>query len=133
MPIRDAIKISKEEVCNDFDHSWKHLKSPMKGVGAGPSIDHVHHFTNSESSISKPSTKSLDLKRRKFADAGTLPKFSIETERAPLPSLQPTNPPKVSMFRAKAHVSSVHRKGAFMLGDVLLNRLSNQFVDNILP
>ena len=72
---RDSIKISKEEVCNDFDHNWKHLKSPMKGVDAGSSIDHAHLLTNSESSISKPYVKSFDLKRGKFADAGMLCKF----------------------------------------------------------
>ena len=32
-----------------------------------------------------------------------------------------------------AHVSSVRRKGASMLGDVLLNKLSNLSMDNILP
>ena len=130
---RDAIKISKEEVCNNFDHNWKHLKSPMKGVDTGTSTDHANLLTNSESSILKPSVKSFDLKRRKFADVGMLCKFLIETKRAPLLSLQPTNPLKVFMFQAKAHVSSVCRKGASMLGDVLLNRLSNLFVGNILP
>ena len=118
---------------NNFDHNWKHLKSPMKGVDAGTSTDHAHLLTNSESSISKPFAKSSDLKRCKFADAGMLNKFLIEIKRAPLLSLQPTNPPKVSMFQAKAYVSSVSRKGASMLGDVLLNRLSNLFVNNILP
>nr|POF00329.1 hypothetical protein CFP56_33962 [Quercus suber] len=82
---------------------------------------------------SKPFVKSLDLKRRKFVDVGTSSKFSIETKRAPLSSLQLTKPLEVSVFQAKAHVSSMRRKGASMLGDVLLNRLSNISVDNILP
>ena len=60
---------------NDFDHNWKHLKSPMKGVDAGTSTDRAHLLTNSESSISKLFAKSSDLKRRKFADAGMLCKF----------------------------------------------------------
>ena len=63
---------------NDFDHNWKHLKSPMKGVDAGTSTDRAHLLTNSESSISKPFVKSSDLKRRKFVDAGMLTKFPIE-------------------------------------------------------
>ena len=75
---RDAIKISEEEVRNDFDHNWKHLKSPMKGVDAGTSTDRAHLLTNSESSISKPFVKSSNLKRRKFVDAGMLTKFPIE-------------------------------------------------------
>uniref|UniRef100_A0A7N2R3N6 Uncharacterized protein n=1 Tax=Quercus lobata TaxID=97700 RepID=A0A7N2R3N6_QUELO len=130
---RDAIKISEEEVRNDFDHKWKHLKSPMKGVDVGTSTNHAHLLTNNESSILKPSAKSSDLKRSKFANVGTSSKFSMETKRAPLSSLQPTNPPQVLMFQAKAHISSVRRKGASMLGDVLLNRLSNLSIDNILP
>ncbi|KAK7860195.1 hypothetical protein CFP56_042155 [Quercus suber] len=133
VPARDAIKIFEEEVRNDFDHNWKHLKSPMKGVDAGTSTDHAHLLTNSESSISKPSVKSSDLKRRKFADVGTSSKFSMETKRAPLSFLQPTNLSEVSIFQAKAHISSMHRKGTSMLGDVLLNRLSNLSIDNILP
>ena len=32
-----------------------------------------------------------------------------------------------------AHVSFVRRKGASMLGDILLNKISNLSVDNILP
>ena len=133
VPVRDAIKISEEEVCNDLDYNWKHLKSPMKGVDAETSINHVRLFTNSNSSISKPSANSSDLKRHKFANVGTSSKLSIETERAPFSSLQLTNPPEVSVFQAKAHVSSMRRKGASMLGDVLLSRPSNLSVDNILP
>ena len=133
VPARDAIKISEEEVRNDFDHNWKHLKSPIKGVDMGTSTDHAYLLTNNESSISKPFVKSLDFKRRKFVDVGTLSKFSMETERGPLSSLQPTNPPEVSMFQAKVHISSMCRKGASMLGDVLLNSLSNLSIDNILP
>ena len=57
----------------------------------------------------------------------------IETERAPFPSLQSTKPPEVSVFQAKAHISSVCKKWASMLGDVLLNRLSNLSIDNVLP
>ena len=98
VPIRYAIKISEEEVCNDLDYNWKYFKSPMKGVDVETSINHTHLLTNSESSISKPSTNSSDLKRRKFADVGTSSKFSIETERAPFSSLQLTNPPVVSVF-----------------------------------
>ena len=60
---------------NDFDHNWKHFKSPMKGVNAGTSTDHAYLLTNSESSISKPFAKSLDLKRCKFADVGMTSKF----------------------------------------------------------
>nr|POE55252.1 hypothetical protein CFP56_02249 [Quercus suber] len=133
VPARDAIKISEEKVCNDLDYNWKHLKSPMKGVDVKTSIDHAHLLTNSESSISNPSAKSLDFKRRKFVDVGTSSKISSETGRTFLSSLQPTNPPEVSMFQAMAHVSSVRRKGASMLGDVLLNKLLNLSVDNILP
>uniref|UniRef100_A0A7N2RBY1 Aminotransferase-like plant mobile domain-containing protein n=2 Tax=Quercus lobata TaxID=97700 RepID=A0A7N2RBY1_QUELO len=133
VPVRDAIKISEEEVCNDLGSNWRHSKSPMEGVDPENSINHAHLFANSESSISKPSAKSSDLRRCKFADVGTSSKFPIETERAPLPSLQPTKPPEVSVFQAKAHISSVRRKGASMLGDVLLNRLSNLSVDTILP
>ena len=48
-----------------------------------------------------------------------------------LSPLQQTNPPEVSVFQAKAHVSPVCRKWVSMLGDVLLNRLSNLSVDNI--
>ena len=133
VPARDAIKIFEEKVFNDLDYNWKHLKSPMKGVDAKTSIDHAHLLTNSESSISKPSTTSLGLKRHKFADVGTSSKLPTETRRTFLSSLQPTNPSEVSMFQAMAHVSSVHRKGACMLGDVLLNKLLNLSVDNILP
>ena len=104
----------------------------MKGVDAGTSTNHAHLLINSESSISKPFAKSSDLKRRKLADAVMLTKFLIKIKRAPPLSLQPTNPPKVSTFQAKAYVSSVSRKGASMIGDVLLNRFSNLFVDNIL-
>ena len=64
----------------------------------GTSIDHTHLLTNSKSSISKPSAKSLDPKRRKLADAATL-------------SLQPTNLLEVSMFKAIAHVSFMRWKG----------------------
>ena len=110
VPVRDASKISKE-VCNDLGYNRKCLKSPMKGVDAKNSINYAHLLTNSESSISKPSTKSSDLRRCKFVDVGTSSKFSIETERAPFPSLQPTKPPEVSMFQAKAHISFVRRKG----------------------
>ena len=131
-PVRDAIKISEEEVCNDSDHNWKHLKSPMKGVDVGTSIDHAHLLTNSKSSISKPSAKSLDPKRRKLSDAATSSKFLTETERESLSSLQLTNPLEVSMFEAIAHVSSMRRKGASMFGYVL-NKLSNLSMDNILP
>ena len=131
-PVRDAIKIFEEEVCNDSDHNWKHLKSPMKGVDVGTSIDHAHLLTNSKSSISKPSAKSLDPKRRKLSDATTSSKFLTETEREFLSSLQLTNPPEVSMFKAIVHVSSMRRKGASMFGYVL-NKLSNLSMDNILP
>ena len=119
--------------CNDLGYNWKRLKSPMKGVDAENSINHVHLLTNSESSISKPFAKSSNLRRCKFADVGTSSKFLIETEREPFPSLQSTKPLEVSVFQAKAHISSVCRKGASMLGNVLLNRLSNLFVDNVLP
>ena len=105
----------------------------MEGVDAENSINHAHLLANSESSISKPSAKSSDLRRCKFADVCTSSKLPIETERAPLPSLQPTKPPEVSVFQAKAHISSVSRKVASMLGDVLLNSLSNLSVDTILP
>ena len=37
------------------------------------------------------------------------------------------------MFQAMVHVSSVRKKGASMLGDVLLSKLSNLSIDNILP
>ena len=120
-------------MCNDLGYNWKRLKSLMKGVDAENSINHAHLLTNSESSISKPSAKSSDLRRCKFADVGTSSKFSIEIERAPFPSLQSTKPLEVSVFQAKAHISSVRRKGASMLGDVLLNRLSNLSVDSVLP
>nr|POE50480.1 hypothetical protein CFP56_58458 [Quercus suber] len=133
VPARDAIKIFEEKVCNDLDYNWKHSKSPMRGVDAETSIDHAHLLKNSESSISKPSAKSLDFKRRKFSNVGTSSKLPTETGRTFLSSLQPTNPPEVSMFQAMAHVSSVRRKGASMLGDVLLNKLSTLYVDNILP
>ena len=43
----------------------------MNGVDAETSIDQAHLLTNSESSISKPFVKSLDLKRCKFSDVGT--------------------------------------------------------------
>ena len=105
----------------------------MKGVDVETSIDHVHLLTNSESSISKPSAKSSDLKRRKFANVGTSSKLPTETGRTFLSFLQPTNPSEVSMFQAMAHVSSVCRKRASMSGDVLLNKLPNLSVDNILP
>ena len=95
----------------------------MRGVDAETSIDHAHLLTNSESSILKPSAKGSDLKRRKFVDVGMSSKFSIKTKMAPLSSLQLTNPLEVSMFQAMTHVSSVHRKGASTLGDVLLNKL----------
>ena len=52
VPIRDANKISEEEVCNDLGYDWKHLKSPMKGVDVEASINHAHLLANSESSIS---------------------------------------------------------------------------------
>ena len=87
VPVRDAIKISEEEVCNDLDYNWKHLKSPIKGVDAETSINHVHLLTTSEPSILKPFAKSSDLKRRKFADVGTSSKFLIETGRIFLSSL----------------------------------------------
>ena len=94
-----------------MDYNWKHLKSPMKGVDAETSINHAHLLTNSESSISKPSVKSSDLKRHKFADVGTSSKLLTEIGRTFLSSLQPTNLPEVSMFQAMVHVSSVRRKG----------------------
>ena len=119
-------------MCNDLGYNWKRLKSLMKGVDAENSITHAHLLTNSESSILKPSAKSSDLRRCKFADVGTSSKFPIEIERAPFPSLQSTKPLEVSVFQAKAHISSVRRKGASMLGDVLLNRLSNLSVDSVL-
>ncbi|KAK7847498.1 hypothetical protein CFP56_006539 [Quercus suber] len=131
VPVWDAIKISKEGVCNNSNHNWKHLKSSMKGVDAETSTDHAHLLTNSESSILKPSVKGSDLKRRNFVDASTSSKFLTKIERAPLSSLQPTSL-EVSMFQAMAHVSSVCRKGASTLGDVLLNKLSNISMDNIL-
>nr|POF11087.1 hypothetical protein CFP56_61340 [Quercus suber] len=81
----------------------------------------------------KPSAESSDFKRCKFTDVGTSSKLPTETGRTFLSSLQPTNPPEVSMFQAMAHVSSIRRKGASMLGDVLLNKLSTLSVDNILP
>ena len=56
--------------CNDLGYNWKCLKSPMKGVDAENYINHVNLLTNSESSISKPSVKSSDVRRRKFADVG---------------------------------------------------------------
>nr|POF09750.1 hypothetical protein CFP56_21388 [Quercus suber] len=133
VPAKDAIEISKEKVCNDLDYNWKHSKSPIRGVDAETSIDHAPLLTNSESSISKPSAESSDFKRRKFADVGTSSKLPTETGKTFLSSLQVTNPLEVSMFQAMAHVSSVHRKGASMLGDVLLNKLSTLSVDNILP
>ncbi|KAK7854067.1 hypothetical protein CFP56_033792 [Quercus suber] len=105
----------------------------MKGINVETAIDSVHLLTNNECSISKPSVKSSDLKRRKFVDVGMSSKFSTETKRTFLSSLQLTNPSEVSMFQAMAHVSSVRRKGASMLGDVLLNKLSNIFMDKILP
>ena len=98
----------------------------------GTSIDHAHLLTNSKSSISKPSAKSLNPKRRKLSDATTSSKFLSETERASPSSFQLTNPPEVSMFEAIVHVSFVRRKGASMLRYVL-NKLSNLSVDNILP
>ena len=104
----------------------------MKGVDVGTSIDHTHLLTNSKSSISKPSAKSLDPKRRKLSDAATSSKFLTETERESFSSLQLTNPLEVSMFEAIAHVSSMRRKGASMFGYVL-NKLSNLSMDNILP
>ena len=113
--VRDAIKISEEEVCNDLDYNWKYLKSPMKGVDVETSINHGHLLTNSESSISKPFVKNSDLKRHKFANVGTSSKFPTETGRTFLSSLQPTNHLEVSMFQGMAHVSSVRRKGASML------------------
>ena len=118
---------------NDLDYNWKHLKSPMKGVDAKTSINHAHLLTNSKSSISKPSAKSSDLKRHKFADVGTSSKLPTEIGWTFLLSLQPTNLPEVSMFQAMAHVSSVRKKGASMLEDVLLSKLLNFSVDNILP
>ena len=53
----------------------------MEGVDAENSINHAHLLANSESSISKPSAKSSDLRRCKFADVGTSSKFPIEIER----------------------------------------------------
>ena len=74
------------------------MKSPMKGVDVETSINHAHLLANSESSISKPSAKSLDLKRCKFADVGMTSKFLTEIGRTFLSSLQPTHPSEVSMF-----------------------------------
>ena len=85
-------------MCNDLGYNWKRLKSPMKGVDAENSINHAHLLTNSESSISKPSARSSDVRRSKFADVGMSSKFLIDTGRAPFPSLQPTKPPEVSVF-----------------------------------
>nr|POF06367.1 hypothetical protein CFP56_59430 [Quercus suber] len=98
VPAKDAIEISEEKVCNDLDYNWKHSKSPMRGVDVETSIDHAHLLTNSESYISKPSAKSSDFKRRKFADVGTSSKLPTKTGKTFLSSLQVTNPPEVSMF-----------------------------------
>nr|POF27685.1 hypothetical protein CFP56_77157 [Quercus suber] len=133
VPAKNAIEISEEKVCNNLDYNWKHSKSPIRGVDAETSIDHAPLLTNSKSSISKPFAESSDFKRRKFADVGTSSKLPTETGKTFFSSLQATNPPEVSMFQAMAHVSSVRRKGASMLGDVLLNKLSTLSVDNILP
>ncbi|KAK7819006.1 hypothetical protein CFP56_040729 [Quercus suber] len=133
VPAKNAIEISEEKVCNDLDYNWKHSKSPIRGVDAETSIDHAPLLTNSESSISKPFAESSDFKRRKFADVGTSSKLPTETGNTFFSSLQATNPPEVSMFQAMVHVSSMRRKGASMLGDVLLNKLSTLSVDNILP
>ena len=99
--VKDASKIFEEEVCNDLGYNWKQSKSPMEDVDVKNSINHVQLLTNSESSISKPSAKSSDLKRCKFADVGMSSKFPIETERAPLPSLQPTNLQKSLCFQPR--------------------------------
>ncbi|KAF3960007.1 hypothetical protein CMV_015236 [Castanea mollissima] len=97
VPVRDAIKISTEEVCNDFDHDWKHLKSPMTDVDVGLLLI-MRIFLQIVSLLSRSHLRRIRISRG-----------------------------------AMAHVSYVRRKGASMLGDVLLNRLLDLSIDNILP
>ncbi|GMY17575.1 hypothetical protein FCV25MIE_12814 [Fagus crenata] len=102
-----AIEVLDEDTHNNSDLS-SHAPTPI----------------NSESSICRPSIENLTVKRRKINDFTLPPKFvsgddEVSSRHSPLVGV-----PEVSMFYATMTISSVHKKEALMLGEILLLKLS---------
>lgn len=122
-----------EGLHSDSDHNWRHLKNPTNGVYVGTVAIHCPTPTNSESSITKPTSEDSKVERRKVDDTATLSKPMHGEGEGFLQPIQPVEIAEVSVFKARKHISNVFLMGASMLGGILLSKLSNLPLNKLPP
>ncbi|GMY38950.1 hypothetical protein FCV25MIE_34194 [Fagus crenata] len=120
-----AIEVLDEDAHSNSDLCWKHLKkTSSNATGVGNSASHAPTPINSESSICKPSIENLTVKRHKINVSTLPPKFVSDDDEVSSRHSPSVVVPEVSMFHATTTISNVRKKGALMLEDILLLKLS---------
>ncbi len=99
-------------------------KKSLNATDVGNFASHAHTPINSESSICRPSIKNLTIKRRKINVSTLPPKFVSDDDEVSSRHSPSVPVLEVSMFHATTSISNVRKKGALMLGDILLLKLS---------
>jgi hypothetical protein len=107
-----------------FVGNIKKKKKSLNATDVGNFASHAHTPINSESSICRPSIENLTIKRRKINVSTLPPKFVSDDDEVSSRHSPSVPVPEVSMFHATTSISNVRKKGALMLGDILLLKLS---------